>query len=100
MMYNYTLAFTMQVLSTTVANAFDYFDDEPTTETRKFVLDKFFDCCNTRCISEWYKKNKPNLKPYYTSTDERLEVCILNFRINAHVCLIVVAREVIPWLFR
>ena len=44
----------MQVLSSSVANAFAYFKDESTSETELFVrmCDKFFDLLNVRCFSE------------------------------------------------
>ena len=47
-----------------------------TTETEKFckMFDRFFDIFNTRAIGEADRKRKPDLKPFYTSTDERLEV--------------------------
>lgn len=37
-------------------------------------FDKFFDCLNVRSLDEWAKKKKPYLKPYRSSTDERLGV--------------------------
>ena len=50
-----------------------------TTETEKFcrIFDKFFDIFNTRAIEEADRKRKPDLKPFYSSRDERLEVCNL-----------------------
>lgn len=43
-----------QVLSSSVANALEFFDLEETQETEKFVrnFDRFFDCLNVRCTSE------------------------------------------------
>ena len=66
----------VQVLSESVANAFSYFDDPDTTETQRFVslFDKFFDCLNVRSTNEWIGKRNPNLKPYTSPSDERLEV--------------------------
>ena len=47
-----------------------------TTATEKFcrMFDKFFDIFNTRAIEEADRKRKPDLKPFYSSRDERLEV--------------------------
>jgi len=47
-----------------------------TTETEKFAayVQQFFDIFNTRAIEEADQKNKPDLKPFYSSGDERLEV--------------------------
>lgn len=47
-----------------------------TTETEKFcrMFDKFFDCLNTRSLLEATRKRKPDLKPYFSSKDSRLEV--------------------------
>ena len=68
---------TQQVLSKSVSDAFLYFRDPTTTETQKFVLlfDKFFDCLNVRNLDEWAKKRKPDLKPYSSPDDNRLQVC-------------------------
>lgn len=68
----------VQVLSQSVANAFSYFGDPDTTETQRFVslFDKFFDCLNVRSTNEWISKRKPNLKPYTSPSDERLEVSL------------------------
>ena len=67
------------MLSQSVASAFLYFSDPSTTETQKFVLyfDKFFDCMNVRSTTEWQQKRKPNLKPYQSVDDERLDVCYM-----------------------
>ena len=47
-----------------------------TTETEKFcrIFDKFFDIFNIRSIEEADRKRKPDLKPIYSSTDDRLQV--------------------------
>lgn len=57
-----------------------------TTETEKFcrMFDKFFDIFNTRAIEEADRKRKPDLKPFYSSTDERLEV-LYKFYYIAHL---------------
>ena len=63
----------MQVLSKSVACALAYFEDPVTRETEKFVLmfDRFFDCLNVRSLS---KQQKPDLLPYTSPHDKRLEV--------------------------
>ena len=65
-----------QVLSTSVANAFQYFGDPETKETETFVrqFDRFFDCMNVRNYSEGYQKRKEYLKPYTSPDDSRLQV--------------------------
>lgn len=65
-----------QVLSKSVANAFDYYGERDTTETQKFVrtFDRFFDMLNTRSLEEGIYKRKPDLLPYRTIDDSRFEV--------------------------
>lgn len=65
-----------QVLSESVANAFEFYGDPATTETQRFVrkFDAFFDCLNGRSSDEHFKHRKENLKPYTSPTDKRLEV--------------------------
>ncbi len=71
----------LQVLSGSVAKAFDYYGDREIRETQRFVatFDKFFDCLNVRSPQEHIKRLKPNLKPYETTDDVRLSVSSLNF---------------------
>ena len=59
-----------------VANAMEYFGDEETLETRRFIrhFDRFFDCMNVRCTSEGVYKRKPDLRPYRDPSDPRLSV--------------------------
>ena len=66
----------MQVLSATVAHAFEFYGDSDTEETVKFIkmFDKFFDCFNVRCVSESVQKRKPHLWPYRDPCDSRLSV--------------------------
>lgn len=66
----------VQVLSESVANALEFYGDLQTRETQRFVriFDKFFDCLNGRNLDEYRKRRKPNLRPYYSETDERLSV--------------------------
>ena len=66
----------LQVLSTSVADALNYFGDPETKETECFVrlFDQLFDCLNVRSPTEWYKKKKESLKPYTSPDDSRLQV--------------------------
>ena len=75
----------LQVLSSSVADAFEYFGDPETTETEHFVhqFDRLFDCLNVRSSTKWCKKRKDSLKSYTSTTDSRLEVsytlCYVHF---------------------
>ena len=68
----------LQVLSTTVAEAFLYENNPHTKETERFVciFDKFFDLMNTRNTKEFVLMRKPNLAPYANTpeSEERLKV--------------------------
>jgi hypothetical protein len=46
-------------------------------ETAHFcsMFDHFFDCLNTRDMTEGNKKRKPDLDPYGTVDDARFDVC-------------------------
>ena len=61
-----------------VYSALTLYDDEETSETRKFVtmFDRFFDCLNVRCTSEGKQKRKPDLRPYYSPSDSRFAVSV------------------------
>ena len=63
-----------------MVNAFAYFNDPDTSETR-FVsyFDTFFDCLNVWSMNEWSIKRKPNLKPYTSPDDPRLKVQNIEF---------------------
>ena len=45
-------------------------------ETQKFVhnFNKFFDCMNVRCLKECILKRKPDVRPYNSTSDNRIEV--------------------------
>lgn len=47
-------------------------------ETAKFcnMFDRFFDCLNSRNLSEGKKKRKPDLDPYRSINDSRFKVNI------------------------
>ena len=72
------LVSSVQVLSSSVAAAMEYFGDTETVETQKFVriFDRFFDCLNTRHPKEGILKRKPDLSPYRSLSDTRLKVCL------------------------
>ena len=50
-------------------------------ETSKFcrMFDRFFDCMNTRRLSEGREKRKPDLNPYQSDKDPRLTVNVYRF---------------------
>ncbi len=62
-----------------MAELLAYFSDPETEETENFIriFDKFFDCLNSRSFSEWKTSRKPDLKPYTSPNDPRLEVIII-----------------------
>lgn len=64
-----------QVLSKSVADAFQYYGNLETAETERFIrlVDRFFDCLNVRSVSEWVTKLKPDRKPYYSPDDKRIK---------------------------
>ena len=75
----YYCCFDKQVLSASVAHALEYYGDDDTVETIKFIkmFDRFFDCFNVRCISECVQKRKPDLRPYRDPSDSRIKVSFL-----------------------
>ena len=67
----------IQVLSTSVAKALEYYKDLATKETERFCLmfDHYsFDCLNVRAYTEGRKKRKPDLLSYRTIKDTRFNV--------------------------
>eukprot|EP00795_Rhopilema_esculentum_P017480 gene17480-9089_t len=62
-----------QVMSETVGKVMHEYGSPDSSETAKMILmmDKFFDCCNTRSLSEGDRKRKPFLKPYTDINDSR-----------------------------
>ena len=66
----------IQVLSKSVAEAMEYYDDNDTVETRKFArtFDRFFDMLNTRSLEEGIYKKKPDLLPHRKIDDARFKV--------------------------
>lgn len=92
------------MLSETVANGLKlYVLQDNTKETEKFVrmFDKFFDCLNGRNLKEHILRRKPNLKPYFSSSDGRLEVQFARYRsLRIAITLnFAVAIERLPRLF-
>ena len=63
------------MLSKTVADGLGYNGQSDTKETERFVrfFDRFFDMLNTRSVNESVYKRKPDLAPYRTAEDTRLE---------------------------
>ena len=61
-----------------VANALDSFYGQEVQGTVKFIkmFDNFFDCMNTRSLTEASRNRKPNLSPYTSPSDSRLKVNI------------------------
>ena len=74
--YRYVTMTTLQVLSSSVASALNYYGEDETMETQTFVrnFDRFFDCMNVRSTSESFLKLKPDLQPYRDPGDSRLTV--------------------------
>ena len=66
------------MLSSTVADALTFHDDDATTETRKFIrlMDDFFDCLNVRNDTEGIQKKKPMREAYVHFWDSRFKVCL------------------------
>ena len=64
-----------QVMSETVGKVMLAYAAPKAKETAKLILlvDKFFDCCNTRSLNEGVQKRKPFLKPYTSVDDERFK---------------------------
>ncbi|CAB3995756.1 Hypothetical predicted protein [Paramuricea clavata] len=69
-------SFCSEVLSTSVANARQSFYDQKLQGTVEFIkmFDKFFDCMNTRSLTEASRNRKPDLAPYTSPDDSRLKV--------------------------
>ena len=63
-------------MSASVSSAFELTGKEEFEETAKFcrMFDKFFDCLNTRRAGEGKQKRKPDLDPYRSDSDIRLQV--------------------------
>lgn len=63
-------------MSSTVADALTFHNDDATTETRVFIrlIDNFFDCLNVRSHVEGVAKRKPWRMAYTTIRDERFKV--------------------------
>ena len=66
-------------MSSTVANALSYFNDDETTETRLFIrlFDEFFDCLNVTNKLEGTLKRKDARLPYYQANDKRFKVSVV-----------------------
>jgi hypothetical protein len=62
-----------QVLSSSVANAFDFIGQQQMAGTQKFLsmMDKFFDCLNVKNCTEGHRMRKEFKKPYKSRNDDR-----------------------------
>ena len=59
-------------MSESVASALEYLDNDATQQTRLFIrmIDKFFDCLNTKRPQMAMLKQKDNIAPYSRASDE------------------------------
>ncbi len=72
--YNrYIVVYNWQVLSKSVADAFQYYGNPETAHVR-IAYYCTLSSCNVRSVSEWVVKAKPDRKPYSSLDDERLKV--------------------------
>jgi len=62
-------------MSSTVANSLDMMYGDNVSETVNFIrkINKFFDCLNVRNLYEGRNKRNPDLNPYTSIDDERLQ---------------------------
>lgn len=69
------------MLSSTVADALTFYNEEDTMETRVFIrhMDYFFDCLNVRNDTEGIKKRKPQREAYIHPWDARFKVVFTFF---------------------
>ena len=76
--------YAMQVLSRTVGDALLHYNEEDTIETARFVkmFDRFFDMLNTRSLKEHIFQRKPDLSPYRTPDDTRLQVSTCSYYVQ------------------
>ena len=64
------------MLSSTVASGLEFYQIPDTEETVKFIriFDRVFDCLNGRSVLECKHRRKPDLRPYKSIDDDRLQV--------------------------
>ena len=64
---------------------------EDCQETARFIglMDRFFDCLNSRSLEEAERKRKPDLAPYRSEMDERFEVIFFNIKLYFFVDIMV-----------
>ena len=64
-----------QILSSTMALVFSHHGGNELSGTSNYCdkIDKFFDCMNTRSVSEHIRKRKNTVAPYNTIDDERFD---------------------------
>ena len=70
-----------QVLSGRVGRVMQAYGPPEAQETAKFILlmDRFFDCLNTRHLHEGARKLKPDLDPYTSENDPRFTFLVNEF---------------------
>ena len=63
-------------MSESVACALEWIDDDNTQQTRLFIrmIDKFFDCMNSKGPKMALLKRKADIAPYAKETDHRFKV--------------------------
>ena len=77
-------------MSSTVADALTYLNNEETTETRHFIrlFDEFFDCLNVTSKLEGILKRKEARLAYYEPGDKRFKVVRKCMCIKVHCTLL------------
>lgn len=70
-----------QVMSSSVANVMTTYGLPEFSETAHFIslVDRFFDCLNTRSLTEADRRRKPDLKPYTSDNDTRFTFLLEEF---------------------
>ena len=68
------------MLSKTVADALQMENKPYLSETIRFIrkFDRFFDIMNDRSLDEHVTKRRPDLRPFRSSSDDRVKVCMLH----------------------
>ena len=63
-------------MSESVASALEFLDNDATHQTRLFIrmIDKFFDCLNSKGPQVAKLKRKDNIAPYSKESDHRFKV--------------------------
>ena len=74
-------------MSSTMADALTFYDQDETTETRVFIrmIDQFFDCMNVRSKLEGKLRRKDQRFPYTSSNDHRFKVITIILSYLTHL---------------